>query len=57
MIPRVIVYKLSVLDRNTWNHITVCKQIIKDRYVQSLKKMQQNTENIYSYDYNQTFTN
>ena len=24
----IMMYKLSVLDWNTWNHMTVCKQII-----------------------------
>ena len=35
-----MVYKLLVLDKNTWNHINVYKQIIID------KKVQWNIENI-----------
>ena len=29
IIEAMIVYKLLILDRNTWNHITVCKKTLK----------------------------
>ena len=35
------VCKLLILDRNTWNHIIVCKQMIIDKF----QKMRWNTEN------------
>ena len=40
--------KLFVLDKNTWNNITVCKQIIKDKFQKfNFSKIQRNSENCY----------
>ena len=55
---RITVYELFILDRNTWYHIIVCKEMSLEKnftkgeiFLNSIKIWN------YSYDYNQTFTN